>query len=520
MKISLILIVILCFIAKFIYCLNPNIPAENMSGTMPPELVMAAVVFQNGTLGNYYINSTIIETGYNDNPCPGVNPVQLQNDRLEILKIWVARTNYNRSYILDIYESLATPDTLADGSVNEYLHQFIVAGFASYSANSVAAEYSLQAVDPANIHLFSELDVASINWQADNVSAWYNIITNYSLAGFPGSPVLDGFVNYQYVRFVPCSTEIWIDISNQDPLVATYLAAGESNHNAIEICNIIIPSCTGVNQVYASNESCIEYMSSVVTHQSFCPGGLIANSSGCHYFHALAARDFPEVHCQHVRPYDSPVCQDFCLDQGCGDCDTNAECVFVTGNGKLIPEYQCQCKPGYVGNGTHCTAVSCNISSECPSNYNYGVCTSGLCGCSYSNGFKWVPDVESVSQNNACQCSANETVYWNNGVPECIPIGRCREVWQCPQAATQFTSITCTKYGNNVLIPFNTCLCNYGYDNPGFSHYCQCSSPKREVWSGSRQQTLCLKPTECTQNIDCVSNDCVIPTGEWLGTCA
>ncbi|AAV50920.1 putative EGF-like domain-containing protein [Acanthamoeba castellanii mimivirus] len=513
-------ILLLAQMSQTIFGQNPNIPADDHHGAVPPELVMSAVVLKDGRIANYYINATVIETEFNNNPCPCVNQTELKAERLKVLKLWSAYTNYDQQYILDSYEQFATPDTLPDGTVNQFLHQFVVNGYATYSANSVAAEYALQAND-ANIHLFSELDPVSVEWQADNITVIYKIITNYTLPGLPGAPILDGFVNTHYVKFVPCKAEIWIDIMTQDSLVSTYLAAAQSNHPASDICDKIQQACTGPNQVYDSYESCLNYMSVVVNHTSFCPtGSLIANSSGCHYFHASSALNYPEIHCQHVRPYDSPTCQDFCLTQGCGNCDSNAECVFVSGSNSIVPKYQCKCKSGYVGNGTHCSPVTCSAQWQCPSEYNYGSCQNGLCGCNSGNGFKWVPDQATVNSHQACQCSENETVQWYNGVPECMPIGRCRYVWQCPQAATQYTSITCTKYGQNALVPFNTCLCNYGYDNLGFSYKCQCSVPKREIWSNVRQGTLCLAPNECTDNYHCASNNCQVQPGQWLGTCA
>ncbi|BCS83491.1 egf domain-containing protein [Cotonvirus japonicus] len=511
------LVIVLCMMFHTSYSQGMVMDTSN------PDIISSAVLLSNGTVVTVYINSTELENNYNNNPCPCVNHTELQADRLEVLKLWAARTNYNHSYILDLYDTLATPDLLPNGSISEYLHQFIVAGFASYSANTVAAEYALEAVDPNSIQLFSELDLASVVWQADNISVSYKIITNYSLAmpNIPGGQlVLSGFVNDQYARFVPCETEIWIDISIQDSLIGTYLAQQQTNRNATEICDIIMTTCTGENQVYPTYDACVDYMSAVVAHNSPCPGGLIANSSGCHYFHAKAARNLPVIHCQHVRPYDSPVCQDFCLDQGCGNCDVNAECTFISNPGKLIPQYQCKCKSGYTGDGVTCTPNTCTGNWQCPSNYNYGTCTNGLCGCKSSTGFNWIPTQEAVSQNNACQCAENENVYWYNGNPECIPIGRCREAWQCPQAATQYTSITCSAYGTNVLVPFNTCRCNYGYSNPGFSYNCQCPSNRRELWSNVKSGTLCLSSTECTDNYHCSSNDCIVAPGQWLGTCA
>ncbi|AGD92783.1 putative EGF-like domain-containing protein [Megavirus lba] len=501
------------------YLLSLTCGNEQMNMDYNSDIISSAIVLHNGTIINVNINVTNLENNYNNILCPNIDIEDLKIERLKVLEKWIERTNYNKSYILQVYDELATPDILVNGSINSYLHQFIVAGFASYSAKTVAAEYSLQAVDPESIQLFSKLDHASIVWQADNISVIYKIITNYSLASFPGKPIFSGFVNYQYTRFEPCTNKIWIDYSRQDSLIGTYLASAQQVKTPNQICDLIMANCIGDNQVYPDYASCINYMSGVANHTTFCPGGLIANSTGCHYFHAQSTIELPTVHCQHVRPYDSPVCQDFCLDQGCGDCDPNAECIFDSVFGKLIPKYQCQCKSGYTGNGKTCVRNNCTADWQCPASYNFGRCNDGICGCKSEAGFIWNPSVEALELSDTCQCSENETVYWHNGTAECIPIGRCREAWQCPQSADLSTSITCSPYGTNILVPFNVCLCNYGYDNPGFSYHCECNANRREIWSNIKQGTLCLFENECTDDFHCVSDKCIIPNGQWLGTC-
>ncbi len=34
-----------------------------------------------------------------------------------------------------------------------------------------------------------------------------------------------------------------------------------------------------------------------------------------------------------------------------------------------------------------------------------------------------------------------------------------------------------------------------------------------------KQGTLCLSENECTDDFHCVSDKCIIPNGQWLGTC-
>ncbi|AUV58747.1 EGF-like domain-containing protein [Bandra megavirus] len=482
-----------------------------------PELINAEAFFPNGSFAMISLNSTILENNYKYNYCPGVDMDALRELRLEVLEKWVSRTNQDFDHILDIYRTYGTTDTLANGTISPYIHLFIADGIGTYSGREVAAEYALLAVDPSGVHLFSQLDASSVQWNNDNISAIYNIITNYTF--YNGAFSLDGFINTQYIRYEPCTANVWIDYSRQDPLVSRFLAASTgAQASPQEICTVIMDSCTGSNQVYDTFQDCVNYMSGVAANSEPCPGKYIGNTTTCHKFHANSAIYLPEVHCPHVRPYTSTVCRDFCVTRGCGNCDPNAECVFNTPFGKLVPTYECRCRDGYVGDGKTCTRIPCQGDWNCPSDYSYTKC-NGTCGCRTSGGFLWNSTQDAINQNKACGCGENEFINWFNGSPECVPIGRCREVWQCPQAATQYNSITCSQYGTNVLIPYKTCLCNYGYANLGFARNCECPAPGREVWSTTKQGTLCLTPSECTDNYHCSSGSCAIPPGQWLGVC-
>ncbi|AGC02239.1 hypothetical protein H012_gp213 [Acanthamoeba polyphaga moumouvirus] len=505
------------FITFFMLSFINSISCQNHNHSESPELINAEVFFPNGSFVIVTINATVLENDYKYNPCPGVDMEALRQQRLEVLKIWVTRTNYDVPHLLNVYKTYGTSDIL-NNKISEYLNLLSIDEIGTFSALEVASEYAILAVDPNGVQLYSQLDPASIKWSNDNISLTYNIITNYT---FKSSGItLDGFVNEQYLRYRPCTAEVWIDYSRQDTLVTRYLSSRSTSQSSPEeICDLVMSACTGVNQVYPTYAACLEYMTGVASNAEPCPSKYIGNTTTCHKFHANSAVYLPQVHCPHVRPYNSTVCRDFCLTRGCGDCDPNAECVFGNKFGSLVPKYECRCRDGYVGNGKTCSRVSCSATYQCPSNYNYASCNA-TCGCKTSGGFYWNSSQSAVNQNNACQCRDGENVYWNNGVPECIPIGRCHEVWQCPQADTQYNSIKCRKYGTNSVIPFNTCLCNYGYENLGFAYDCQCPAPGKEVWSNSQNSVLCLIPSECTENYHCTSGQCLIPPGKWLGVCS
>ncbi|SOB73976.1 EGF-like domain-containing protein [Cedratvirus lausannensis] len=473
-----------------------------------PELVTAEVFYPNGSFVVVSINTTKIQTDYNNVPCPGVDLQELRQARLVALKEWVERTNQDMEYILSVYDKRATPD-IVDGKISEFLHVFSVPGFGAFSALKVAAEYSVLAADPNGIHLFMYLDPTSIVWRDDGITVDYNVIINYTfpLLGFS----LDGFVSEQTAVYPPCSDKIWVDASLQDPLVVRFLGSRSGAYSKEENCLDIMRFCTGPNQVYATYDDCISYMTGVEQKPHPCPGGYIANDSVCYNFHKKSAEYLPEVHCPHVSPTSS-VCRDFCLVRGCGNCHANAECILTTKPGELLSSYACKCKEGYIGDGQTCTKATCTGAWNCPTSYNFATCVNSTCGCKKAGGFLW-----DGSKSDVCSCGRNEKVYYVNGEPECMPLGRCRELWQCPQ---KYNTVSCSTYGTNALLPFKTCLCNYGYDNLGFARDCQCSAPKREIWSPSKNGFVCLRPDECSEGYHCSSGKtCQKAPSSWLGTC-
>nr|WIL04959.1 EGF-like protein [Cedratvirus duvanny] len=473
-----------------------------------PELITAEVFYPNGSFVVLSVNTTKIQTDYNNLPCPGVDLEELKKDRTKVLQEWVTRTNYDIPHILNVYDKDATPDTV-NGTISEFLHVFSIPGFGAFSAKKVAEEYSILAVDPSGVHLFSYLDPTSLVWKEDGITVSYNIVTNYTF--YNGAFSLDGFVSDQIAVFTPCSNKIWVDSSLQDPLITRFFGSQTASTPVEENCMYIMQYCTGDNQVYSTLEECIAYMKQVERKVQPCPGGYIANNTICYNFHRKSAAYLPQVHCPHVSP-TSTVCRDFCLTRGCGNCDANAECVLTTRPGEILSTYACKCKEGYIGNGQTCSKATCTGAWSCPTSYNFATCVNSTCGCKKAGGFLW-----DGSKNDVCSCGRNEEVYYVNGEPQCMPLGRCREVWQCPQ---KDNTVRCDVYGTNALLPFKTCLCNYGYDNLGFARDCQCSAPKREIWSPSANGFVCLTPDECSENYHCASGKtCQKSSGSWLGTC-
>eukprot|EP01089_Gocevia_fonbrunei_P017903 TRINITY_DN5954_c0_g1_i1.p1 TRINITY_DN5954_c0_g1~~TRINITY_DN5954_c0_g1_i1.p1 ORF type:complete len:494 (-),score=82.83 TRINITY_DN5954_c0_g1_i1:57-1493(-) len=455
--------------------------------------------------------------------CPGVDMTALRAERERVLYIWVSRMNYDQQYMLDAYDNFTTSD---DGNP-EHVHEFIIDTFGSYHTRIVAEEYALLAVDPNVFQLFTLADPVSLRWTESNI-VWYKAITNYTFNFMPTKPTYDGFINDNLLKFEPCTAKIWVDLSRQDVLVARAIVQDEQNLPASVICGIIQSACVGANQVYDSQAACEDFIGNLGT--SPCPSGQLTNTSNCYFFHATAASYLPDYHCPHVRPGYHPKgpsvkCVDFCLTEGCGNCHADAHCEFKTPFGQLTPSYTCVCNDGYSGDGTDsCVENSCTADYDCPSQTPFVDCINNRCHCAES--FYWNTSAAAASQAKSCGCLANENLVWTNGVPECVPIGRCRaghrEDCTIPMGPHSWNSVKCREYGSNVLLDhlYKTCLCNYGYDNLGFALACQCSSPKREVWDAASQGNLCLKPTECTENYHCSSGRCNKAVGATVGTCA
>ncbi|QHN71135.1 hypothetical protein [Mollivirus kamchatka] len=458
----------------------------------------------------------------------------LAEERLEVLAIWASRTNIDQDYLRSVYDAHATEDFFPNGTANPWIHVFTLDQMGTFTGKEECREYAVLAADPNWVQINSSLDMASIVWLDANTIA-YRTVSNYTVHFVPGSPHFDGFLNDQVIGYQPDTAKVSLDYSRQDPLVIRYFQSTQGVLPAANICRVITDSCVGANQVYADYADCLAYMTVVEAHPQICPSSYLANNTGCYAFHAQAATLLPSIHCMHVMPGpDTPRCRDLCVETGpCGSCHPNADCVFATPLGQILPQYACQCKDGYTGDGilscqaNACPAAACNGSStdpkaQCPSDYPASECNQGLCGCLVSGGFTWNTSTVAQSTDSACTCDPkNEQLFWHQGQPECIPKGRCRDVSQCPQADAQYTSVHCETYGFNPVISYGSCLCNYGYDNPGFSYPCQCPEPRREAWNPATNQTICIAPEECTAASPCPSttDTCYFINDQGIGFC-
>lgn len=270
-------------------------------------------------------------------------------------------------------------------------------------------------------------------------------------------------------------------------------------------------------QQFSSIDDCLTKMYQVVTvaATSICPDVLTTNSTACrniHYVTALANPPQSQIdHCPHVQ-VPSPVCIDRCVTQGCGNCTTNSQCIFqptVTGQ----RTYFCQCLPGYVGDGyTSCVIKNCTAQWQCGSgnSYNLVTCTNGVCGC--ANTFVWNATI------GTCQSPPNTNLIYQNGVALALPIGRCFEQWHCASAGLgDYNSMQCITFGTNAYVPYNSCICNYGYDG-NFNVPCTCASGKTVTWSSTLNGNVCLYSDECTASYDCTyPQTCNLTIGGYPG---
>ncbi|AGF84980.1 hypothetical protein QJ854_gp802 [Moumouvirus goulette] len=177
------------------------------------------------------------------------------------------------------------------------------------------------------------------------------------------------------------------------------------------------------------------------------------------------------------------------------------------------------CPMGYTYNGNYCVINNCTLDYECPTQYNFGMCMEGVCGCLNNTGLVWNSSLTSFKEKNTCHCPEKTRLYWSGEFPKCIPLGQCEEFWQCPQIYNQKQTIFCGSLNDSVVRDYDVCLCNYGYENIGFEEDCMCASVKKQVWSNYHNGMICLFEQECTQDDHCLSSNCLIEIGQWLGVC-
>jgi len=440
----------------------------------------------------------------------------------------------NYSYFVDLTTSIVDE--------SQYAH-FVMASGLFGNQDSIAYDGNLvPRGSPPQVRLFPTPDMSQRTIVAPGVyRVPQSILTAYgplseNAGTFDYEILFDGSHNEQYFFFDNCSDQITFIISTLDRDQNAFLVDQTSiNFGANITCDLAFYLACGftpyLNRTgFSSREECFEQYSTL--GQSFCPEQFTSNSLVCRTLHAANAIHEPQIHCAHLPYNDSPVCVDKCLTRGCGNCDANAICrseLNVTAtlirDLDTIVSYHCECKQGYKGDGETCNFVeSCSVTSDCVDDYPYVACVNGKCKC--TNNLIWKGDT------GTCGCGSDETIQWDNGLPYCLRKGKCVHRWQCPQAnlpgvSDAYNRITCGQfqYPNNITIG-DFCLCDHTYDNVGIEYPCACSTPKTEKWDPNMVTELatlggyrCLAPEECTIFWHCDSQNCVIESGEEIGTC-
>jgi len=282
----------------------------------------------------------------------------------------------------------------------------------------------------------------------------------------------------------------------------------------------IIPACNGsdllggyrpylVDTGYTSVADCVTKMNTIQATTP-CPYILRSNTRECRgTIHGPSAIFLPEVHCQHTS-LNSTVCVDTCL-PACANCHSNATCVptFPTLTAAV---YQCKCKNGYVGNGTHCELLICN-NGHCPAPRDTFTCVDSFCTCNPT--FSHDPLNEG---NDYCVCPEGKHIEKNGTDLLCIPDGRCI-VDQRECKIQNYNEVKCLDLGENIYSPLNHCVCNYGFE--GRNEFdCVCPTGRRKEWSNLHNGKICISDSECTENWHCDHPDtCDIGVNATIGVC-
>lgn len=366
---------------------------------------------------------------------------------------------------------------------------------------------------PLAVILDSSFDPSTVTWLGTDLLEIYNTINysigyNATIGGY--NYVLDGERFIDILSFIPGTALIDLSytINPPDVTLANYLAS-KAIPNA-ELCYIVQLACpVGTQfQQYPTIQACLAFMDSI-NPSDVCPYPFRSNTTECRILHAFSALINPTVHCPHVAPH-SPVCVDFCL-PNCSACSPNGHCVANYPTYFQV-EYGCQCNNGYTGDGFTCTPNTCQAQWNCPAEYNYATCNNGTCGCAPT--FQWDPSLSAQQSQSTCVCPPNSTVVYNDGVATCLPVGKCFQQWQCPQ---DYESVQCVQYGTNTISTLKSCLCNPGFTG-GWEFPCLCNGTV--VYDSTINGNVCLQSGQCIATWECLyGQQCVIPTGDIIGTC-
>eukprot|EP01127_Copromyxa_protea_P009418 TRINITY_DN2224_c0_g1_i2.p1 TRINITY_DN2224_c0_g1~~TRINITY_DN2224_c0_g1_i2.p1 ORF type:complete len:490 (-),score=69.40 TRINITY_DN2224_c0_g1_i2:54-1367(-) len=367
------------------------------------------------------------------------------------------------------------------------------------------------------LRLGSVFDPSTITWLSEDIVK-VDFYTYIEVVYIPATKTYtnSGWYYYTaYIKFEPGTARVLLQYGDPDPEATPALALSASTYTPSMVCNSYIwPACgrPGANYLndtgFKTVEECIAY-TSALDLENKCPFPMRSKTMTCQILHATSALLLPSVHCQHVSPA-SDKCQDTCM-PACANCHENAKCIAIVESVEtFLPEYKCQCLPGYMGDGENCEPATCQGSIFEGALYGSYNCSTGKAICEES--FTHNPE----DPNNLCICPDGGTIRYQHGKPVCVAKGRClEEKWECSQA---YENVQCVPV-NNTFGKHKECRCNYGF-NGGRLHDCSCPAPKSIQWSSSLERNVCLSPDECTANWHCGHpRVCVVDPSTQIGTC-
>lgn len=456
----------------------------------------------------------------------------LVEERMITTEIWTNRlrgiTEMNRAFESDI-----VTDTIG----------YTISDVGDYISKPYAYEYNYLVVGLKPILGYDSIrynvsfDKYKTKWISTDilvVTKLSNVITGYNATTQTYKYYEYGFVQTEYIRFESNTARIDYAYTDQDPALSKLIKAAQALFPISADCfGIIIPACNGtlpgnstpriyLNETgFTDATDCIIQLSSLPP--SICPFPYRSNTYVCRSLHSFMALLDPELHCSHTRKLNNMPCKDTCLPV-CSSCHVNAECVAIqTYPPTTTINYKCQCKNGYVGDGTlSCLPKSCP-SNNCPGTlYGSYTCLNGLCTCNET----YIPLQNASGNNPLCICKdGNNRIFYKNSKPICVPIGRCLDDkhYQCTTGnggLQSYNQVKCTTFDNEFSL-FNHCICNYGFTG-GLLFPCGCDINNTIVYSDIFKGEICLKPNECTLDTiyKCGNNQCIVQPGESIGLCS
>jgi hypothetical protein len=83
--------------------------------------------------------------------------------------------------------------------------------------------------------------------------------------------------------------------------------AGTCGSNCQGFCQIVVASCTGANQQYASSAACMTACAGFTDNVAFNASVQTGNTLACRLYHSTETTQDPATHCPHTAA-NSPTC--------------------------------------------------------------------------------------------------------------------------------------------------------------------------------------------------------------------